>query len=38
MKGIVGYTSDPIVPSDVIGREETMVYDEKATMIPKIHY
>ena len=35
MKGIVGYTSDPIVSSDVIGREETMVYDEKATMITK---
>ncbi len=35
MKGIVGYTSDPIVSSDVIGRKETMVYDEKATMITK---
>ena len=35
MKGIVGYTSDTIVSSDVIGREETMVYDEKATMITK---
>ncbi len=35
MKGIVGYTSDPIVSSDVIGREETMVYDGKATMITK---
>ena len=35
MKGIVGYTPDPIVSSDVIGREETMVYDEKATMITK---
>ena len=35
MQGIVGYTSDPIVSSDVIGREETMVYDEKATMITK---
>ena len=35
MKGIVGYTSDPIVSSDVIGTEETMVYDEKATMITK---
>ena len=33
MKGIVGYTEDPIVSSDVIGREETMIYDEKATMI-----
>ena len=35
MKGIVGYTSDPIVSSDVIGREETMGYEEKATMITK---
>ena len=35
MKGIVGYTSDPIVSCDVIGRIETMVYDEKATMITK---
>ena len=33
LKGIVGYTSDPIVSSDVIGRQETMIYDEKATMI-----
>ena len=33
LKGIVGYTPDPIVSSDVIGREETMIYDEKATMI-----
>tara|TARA_Y100001980_G_C14527232_1_gene302823 strand:+ start:372 stop:1391 length:1020 start_codon:yes stop_codon:yes gene_type:complete len=35
LKGIVGYTTDPIVSSDVSGREETMVYDEKATMITK---
>ena len=33
MKNIVGYTSDPIVSSDVIGRSETMIYDEKATML-----
>ena len=35
LKGIVGYTNDPIVSSDVSGREETMVFDEKATMITK---
>jgi len=35
LKGIVGYTSDPIVSSDVCGREETMVFDEKATMLTK---
>ena len=35
LDGIVGYTSDPIVSSDVSGREETMVFDEKATMITK---
>ena len=35
LKGIVGYTIDPIVSSDVSGREETMVFDEKATMITK---
>jgi len=33
LEGIVGYTEDPIVSSDVIGRDETMVYDAKATMI-----
>tara|TARA_B100000003_G_C10915718_1_gene365129 strand:- start:447 stop:1466 length:1020 start_codon:yes stop_codon:yes gene_type:complete len=33
LKGIVGFTEDPIVSSDVIGRDETMVYDAKATMI-----
>ena len=32
-KDLVGYTDDPIVSSDVIGREETMVFDAKATMI-----
>ena len=32
-KDLVGYTNDPIVSSDVIGREETMVFDAKATMI-----
>jgi glyceraldehyde 3-phosphate dehydrogenase len=35
LSGIVGYTLDPIVSSDVSGREETMVFDEKATMITK---
>jgi Glyceraldehyde-3-phosphate dehydrogenase/erythrose-4-phosphate dehydrogenase len=29
----LGYTSDPRVSCDVIGMEETMIYDEKATMI-----
>ena len=33
LKNIVGYTEDPIVSSDVSGREETMVFDQKATMI-----
>ena len=33
LEGIVGYTEDPIVSSDVIGREETMVFDQKATMM-----
>lgn len=32
-KGLVGYTDDPIVSSDVNGREETMVFDAQATMI-----
>ena len=36
LKGIVGYTDDPIVSSDVSGREETMVFDEKATMITRM--
>ena len=35
LNGIVGYTDDPIVSSDVSGREETMVFDSKATMITK---
>ena len=35
LKNIVGYTNDPIVSSDVSAREETMVFDEKATMITK---
>ena len=30
---LVGYTNDPIVSSDVNGREETMIFDSKATMI-----
>ena len=30
---LVGYTDDPIVSSDVNGREETMIFDAKATMI-----
>ena len=33
LENIVGYTEDPIVSSDVIGREETMVFDHMATMI-----
>ena len=37
LKSIVGYTEDPIVSSDVIGREETMVFDQKATMMTKIY-
>ena len=32
-KGIMGYTDDPIVSCDVIGRDETMVFDAQATMI-----
>ena len=35
LNGIIGYTEDPIVSSDVIGREETMIFDEKATMITR---
>ena len=30
---LIGYTNDPIVSSDVICREETMVFDAKATMV-----
>ena len=33
LTGLIGYTDDPIVSSDVIGRDETMVFDAKATMI-----
>jgi len=33
LKGIVGYTDDPIVSSDVVGISETMIFDGKATMI-----
>ena len=33
LKNLIGYTDDPIVSSDVIGREETMVFDAKATML-----
>lgn len=33
LKGIVGYTEDPIVSSDVIGSPETMVYDSQATLV-----
>ena len=33
LSGLIGYTDDPIVSSDVIGREETMVFDAKATMV-----
>ena len=29
-KNFIGFTDDPIVSSDVIGREETMVFDSKA--------
>ena len=31
--GLIGYTKDPIVSSDVNGREESMIFDSKATMI-----
>jgi glyceraldehyde 3-phosphate dehydrogenase len=33
LKGIVGYTEDPIVSSDVIGVSESMVYDAQTTMV-----
>jgi len=33
LSGIVGYTEDPIVSSDVIGCSESMIFDAKATMI-----
>lgn len=32
LEGIVGYTEDPIVSSDVIGRSESFIHDAKATM------
>ncbi len=32
LQGIVGYTDDPIVSSDVIGSSESMVYDSRAAM------
>ena len=35
LNGIVGFTDDPIVSCDVNGREETMVFDAKATMTTK---
>ena len=31
--GLIGYTNDPIVSSDVKGREETMIFDAQATML-----
>jgi glyceraldehyde 3-phosphate dehydrogenase len=33
LAGIVGYTEDPIVSSDVIGAGESMIHDARATMI-----
>ena len=33
LSGLIGYTDDPIVSSDVIGRDETMIFDSQATMI-----
>ena len=33
LKGVVGYTDDPIVSSDVVGSGESMIFDGKATMI-----
>ena len=33
LAGIVGYTEDPIVSSDVIGASESMIFDADATMI-----
>ena len=38
LEGIVGYTEDPIVSRDVIGRGESMVFDSKATMIAADHF
>jgi len=33
LAGIVGYTEDPIVSSDVIGASESMIFDADATLI-----
>ena len=33
LSGIIGYTEDPIVSRDVIGRGESMLFDARATMI-----
>ncbi|MFQ6616773.1 MAG: type I glyceraldehyde-3-phosphate dehydrogenase [Fidelibacterota bacterium] len=33
LSGIVGYTEDPIVSSDVIGSSESMIFDAQATVI-----
>jgi len=33
LKGLIGYTDDPIVSSDAIGSGETIVFDSKATMV-----
>ncbi len=33
LKGIVSYTDDPIVSSDIIGSSATMTFDSKATMV-----
>ncbi len=35
LSGIVGYTEDPIVSSDVIGRPETLIHDARASMVIK---
>jgi glyceraldehyde 3-phosphate dehydrogenase len=32
-KGLIGYTEDPIVSSDLTASGETLVFDSKATMI-----
>jgi glyceraldehyde 3-phosphate dehydrogenase len=33
LKGIVGYTNDPIVSSDVIGMPYSVLYDEQLTSV-----
>ncbi len=33
MKGVLGYTEDPIVSSDVIGRSESSLFDALSTMV-----